>query len=110
MSLDPRSACLSKDISIAQALYEGLVRERSAHPELALAQYYTISSDQTVYTFYLKEASWSNGDPVTAYDFEESIKQIHKLEVACSSNFLLSVIKNSHAVMSKQLPVDTLGI
>lgn len=57
MSLDPRSACLSKDISIAQALYEGLVRERSAHPELALAQYYTISSDQTVYTFYLKEAS-----------------------------------------------------
>ncbi|QXE27021.1 peptide ABC transporter substrate-binding protein [Chlamydia buteonis] len=110
MSLDPRSACLSKDISIAQALYEGLVRERSANPEPALAQYYTISSDQTVYTFYLKEASWSNGDPVTAYDFEESIKQIHKLEVACSSNFLLGVIKNSHAVMSKQLPVDTLGI
>ncbi|QVE49580.1 peptide ABC transporter substrate-binding protein [Chlamydia crocodili] len=110
MSLDPRSACLSKDISIAQALYEGLVRERPGNPELALAKCYTISDDQTVYTFYLKDTLWSNGDPVTAYDFEESIKQIHKLEVTLSSNFLPRVIKNSQAVISKKLPIDTLGI
>ncbi|WP_375793492.1 peptide ABC transporter substrate-binding protein [Chlamydia sp. 12-01] len=110
MSLDPRSACLSKDISIAQALYEGLVRERPGNPELALIKYYTVSDDKTIYTFDLKDALWSNGDPVTAYDFEESIKQIHKLEVACSSNFLLGVIKNSQAVMSKQLPIEALGI
>ncbi len=110
MSLDPRSACLSKDISLAQALYEGLVRERSGNPELALTKCYTISDDQTVYTFYLKDALWSNGDPITAYDFEESIKQIHKLEVTSSSNFLLSVIKNSQTVMSKELPMDKLGI
>ncbi|WP_415926556.1 peptide ABC transporter substrate-binding protein [Chlamydia vaughanii] len=110
MSLDPRSACLSKDLSIAQALYEGLMRERENQPQLALAKHYSISKDATVYTFHLKDTKWSNGDPLTAYDFEESIKQIHQLEVACSSNILIGVIKNSEAVTSKQLPVETLGV
>ncbi|WP_041468078.1 peptide ABC transporter substrate-binding protein [Chlamydia felis] len=110
MSLDPRNVSLSKDISIAQALYEGLVRERPNHPELALTERYTVSDDKTIYTFYLKDTSWSNGDPVTAHDFEESIKQILHLGAACSSNSLLGVIKNYQAVMSKQLPIESLGI
>ncbi|ANG66587.1 peptide ABC transporter substrate-binding protein [Chlamydia gallinacea] len=110
MSLDPRSACLSKDISIAQALYEGLMREHNHHPQPALATHYTVSDDQTIYTFYLKPSQWSNGDPVTAYDFEESIKQLYQCEVAGSSVFLMGVIKNAQAITKHQLPVDALGI
>ncbi|RFU68026.1 peptide ABC transporter substrate-binding protein [Peribacillus saganii] len=29
----------------------------------------TISDDQTVYTFKIRDAKWSNGDPITAHDF-----------------------------------------
>lgn len=110
LSLDPRSACLSKDISIAQALYEGLMRERENRPQPALATHYVISDDKTIYTFYLKPTQWSNGDPVTAYDFEESMKQLHQLDALGSSSLLLGVIKNSQAITSHKLPVTALGI
>ncbi|VVT42849.1 Dipeptide-binding protein DppE [Chlamydia avium] len=110
LSLDPRIAFLSKDISIAKALYEGLMREDNDNPQPALATHYTISGDQTTYTFYLKPTQWSNGDPVTAYDFEESMKQLHQLEVTGSSALLMGVIKNSEAITNRQLPIDVLGI
>lgn len=35
----------------------------------ALAESYELSDDDLVYTFKLRDANWSNGDPVTANDF-----------------------------------------
>lgn len=36
----------------------------------ALAESYDVSDDELTYTFHLRDAEWSNGDPVTAADFE----------------------------------------
>ena len=35
----------------------------------ALAESYDVSDDELTYTFHLRDAKWSNGDPVTANDF-----------------------------------------
>lgn len=35
----------------------------------ALAESYDVSEDDLTYTFHLREANWSNGEPVTANDF-----------------------------------------
>lgn len=43
--------------------------------EHGLADSYRVSDDQKTYTFVLKDAHWSNGDPLTAYDFERSWKK-----------------------------------
>lgn len=110
MSLDPRQVFLSKDVSIVKALYEGLVREKEAAFQLALAERYHQSDDGCVYTFFLKNTFWSNGDVVTAYDFEESIKQIYFREIDNPSLRSLALIKNSHAVLTGALPVEDLGV
>ncbi|ANH78954.1 peptide ABC transporter substrate-binding protein [Candidatus Chlamydia sanziniae] len=110
IELDPRGTYLCKDISIAKALYEGLVRESTQGIQLALAESYTLSEDQKVYTFKLKPSLWSNGDPLTAYDFEESLKQLHSEGFSPSVHTLLRVIKNSFNVSEHKLPLEDLGI
>ncbi|QVE49127.1 peptide ABC transporter substrate-binding protein [Chlamydia crocodili] len=112
LSLDPRCTYLKKDISLAKALYEGLARERISNDLviLGIAKDYKVSHEGTVYTFDLKNTKWSNGDPVTAYDFEESIKQIHTKNLPISYHNLLYIIKNSKAIMEEQLPIEQLGI
>ena len=39
-----------------------------------MAEDVQISEDQKTYTFKIRDAKWSNGDPVTAHDFEYAWK------------------------------------
>ena len=51
--------------------HEGLMREINGQMEPAMAESYTVSDDGLVYTFTIREnAKWSDGEPVTANDFE----------------------------------------
>lgn len=76
----------------------------------AIAQTYTISSDRRTYTFYLQPTFWSNGDPVTAYDFEYSWKSIvdPKTKTIGSHNFY--PIKNVRAITVGKMPIENMGI
>lgn len=59
-------------------LSEGLMKwDKDMNLVKGMAESYTISKDGTVYTFKIrKDAKWSNGDKLTAYDFEYGIKYI----------------------------------
>lgn len=74
-SLDPR---LVKDIpscTVSKMLFEGLYRlNHQGVPEQTLAQQVTIQDLDVTIT--LKPAFWTNGKPVTAYDFEASWKSV----------------------------------
>ena len=72
LSLDPHKATAVADGKIIAALLEGLVRpdaqdETRIHP--GMAERWEHNADATVWTFYLREAYWSDGRPVTAHDF-----------------------------------------
>lgn len=63
------------------ACYDGLYRnvadEDGEHFILAGAESVDISDDETVYTFHLrKDAKWSDGEPVTAHDYEYGWKRL----------------------------------
>ncbi len=110
LSLDPRQVTLSRDLSLMKNIYEGLFREHPAGPQPAITQHYHVSEDGITYTFTLKPTLWSNGDPVTAYDFEESLTQLHSSDLIPSNPSLLFGIKNSKAIREGLLPKESLGV
>lgn len=70
-SLHPGLANDSTSGTVLRNVFEGLTRiGQDDKPENAMAEDIQISDDQTVYTFKLRDAKWTNGDPVTAQDFE----------------------------------------
>ena len=58
-------------------MFEGLVTE-DLHGNIipALASQWDVSEDGKQYTFHLRDAKWSNGEPITANDFVFSLKRI----------------------------------
>ncbi|WP_028562107.1 peptide ABC transporter substrate-binding protein [Paenibacillus pinihumi] len=62
---------------VLNQIFEGLTTiGKSGKPEKAIAEQIDISDDQKLYTFKLRDAVWSNGDPVTAHDFEYAWKWV----------------------------------
>ncbi|MCB1082088.1 MAG: peptide ABC transporter substrate-binding protein [Chlamydiia bacterium] len=58
-------------------LFEGLMRKGPQdEPQLAIAEKVDISRDKTTYTFHLRDTKWSDGVPLTAYDFEFAWKKL----------------------------------
>ncbi|ACZ33170.1 oligopeptide ABC transporter, periplasmic oligopeptide-binding protein OppA [Chlamydia pneumoniae LPCoLN] len=111
-SLDPRQVRLLSEISLVKHIYEGLVQENnlSGNIEPALAEDYSLSSDGLTYTFKLKSAFWSNGDPLTAEDFIESWKQVATQEVSGIYAFALNPIKNVRKIQEGHLSIDHFGV
>jgi len=69
-SLDPARATRLADLRAIGQCLEGLVRiGPDGQPQPALAESWEVSPDQRTYRFRLREARWSNGDPVRSGDF-----------------------------------------
>lgn len=113
-SLDSAMITEGHTASIVGNVFEGLmsVGRETNTLENALAESYTISEDQKVYTFHLrKDARWSNGDIVDAYDFVYAWKRIVNPEFEGSSYiFETAGILNAHKIIDGELPVDELGV
>ncbi|AWZ47843.1 hypothetical protein C3495_02840 [Clostridiaceae bacterium 14S0207] len=61
------------------AVFEGLVKEEEGSIEPAIAEDWLISNDRIQYDFKIrKDAKWSNGENITAMDFQEFFKWILK--------------------------------
>ena len=75
-TIDPGLSTDTTSGSIIDNVFENLT-EMDANKEIGpgAAESWEVSEDGLVYTFYLRQdATWTNGDPVTAHDFEFSWK------------------------------------
>lgn len=69
-SLDPAVANGVPEAHCILNLIQGLTRlDEAGKPIPAMAEKWDISDDLKTYTFHLRDAKWSNGEPVTAQDF-----------------------------------------
>lgn len=98
-TLDPHLMTGVTEGRIAAALFEGLVTQ---HPETlaptpGVAESWDVSADGTVYTFHLRETTWSDGTPLTAQDFYDSWKRALTPETANQYGYMLYPIKNAEA-------------
>jgi len=104
--LDPHVVTGLPEHRILSTLLEGLAAldPETGAPIPAAAESWTISDDQTVYTFHIRQnACWSNGDPVTAQDFAFSWRRMLSPKLATEYAYMLWCIKNAQAFSEGKL-------
>ncbi|WP_233342109.1 peptide ABC transporter substrate-binding protein [Marinicauda pacifica] len=110
-SLDPHKASGTWENDIIGDMFIGLFTEDAeGEPVPGMAESWEVSDDGLIWTFRLREASWSDGEPVTAHDFEYALRRI--LDPATLANYasLLYPIKNAEAVNKGDLTPEELGV
>lgn len=77
-TFDPALAQDSQANTVLKTMYEGLTRmnDETGQAEPGIAEKWDVSADGLVYTFHLRDAKWSNGDPVTSADFVRAWKRV----------------------------------
>jgi oligopeptide transport system substrate-binding protein len=106
---DPRKAADFVSSTFVCLIYDGLTRcLADGNVELSMAKKVEISKDQKIYIFHLRDACWTNGEPVTAFDFEKSWKEV--LSTPCGCSFLFYPIKNAEACVKGLAKVEEVGI
>lgn len=90
---------------------EGLYRLGLDHKAtLAIANDHQSSDDGLVHTFTLRDANWSNGDPVTAHDFVYAWQRIFKDTGHYASMFETAKILNATEILSGDKSAEELGV
>jgi oligopeptide transport system substrate-binding protein len=96
--LDPHLATSADDYNVLSALFEGLVAEDPVdlHPVPGAASAWEITDGGLSYTFHLRpEARWSNGEPLTAQDFVNSIRRVLSPDLAAPNAPALYVLRGA---------------
>lgn len=110
-SLDPRMVNDLPARTSAFIFFDGLFRfDPAGKVQASIANKYTLSPDQKTYTFWLKESNWSNGLPVTAYDFEAAWKKILSPSFPAEFAHLLFPIKNAREAKLGEKPLTDVGV
>lgn len=96
-SLDPAKISNPDELLLANAVFEGLVRLKADGTyEGAMADRWEIEEEGNKYIFHIREeALWSNGEKVTAHDFEYAWKRVLAPGQDSLYAFMLYDIKNS---------------
>jgi len=74
------------------------------------AESWDISEDGLTYIFHLRtNAKWSDGKPLTAYDFEYSWKRMVNPEVAAKYSSMMEIIKNGREINEGNMDYNELS-
>ncbi|MGM0757054.1 peptide ABC transporter substrate-binding protein [Bacillus zhangzhouensis] len=110
-SLHPGLANDSTSGSVIRQTFEGLTRiNAEGKPENAMASDIKTSADGKTYTFTLRDAKWSNGDPVKAEDFEYAWKWALDPKNESQYAYQLYYIKGAEAANKGKAKVADVGI
>ena len=111
-SLDPALAQGTHESWILENVFEGLMTfDENGELVPGMAESYEISEDGLTYTFKIRDGvTWSNGDPVTAEDFEYTWKRALDPELAADYAHILYYIKGAQAYNSGEGSRDDVAV
>jgi oligopeptide transport system substrate-binding protein len=97
-AIDPAITQGIPEANIILQVFDGLTRiDDKNMPQPAIAKSWTISADLKTYIFTLRDASWTDGTPVTAYDFEYAWIRALTPELAAAYAYQLYYVRGGQA-------------
>ena len=110
-SLDPSLATDVAANRVLDDLFEGLMRpDQQGTPVAGVAERWESSSDGLTWTFHLRAANWSNGEPITAGDFVYAWRRTVDPRTASDYAEALAPVRNALAIAAGRAAPETLGI
>lgn len=110
-TLHQQNTTVLAEMEVIGQFMEGLMRNnKESVLSPAGAESYTLSDDGLVYTFNLrKEVKWTNGDAVSAKDYEYAWKELVTNKKAGFA-YRAEIIKNAKAILDGEKDVSELGV
>lgn len=110
--LNTLTSTYSIEFSLFKHMYENLVTlDDDDNTVPGAAESWDYDEDTLTYTFHLrKDGVWTNGDPVTAKDFEFAWSQALNPDVASDYAYFLYFIKNAEKYFNGEVAWDEVGI
>jgi oligopeptide transport system substrate-binding protein len=97
-AIDPAITQGIPEANIILQVFDGLTRiDDKNMPQPAIATSWTISADLKTYTFTLRDATWTDGTPVTASDFEYAWIRALTPELAAAYAYQLYYVRGGQA-------------
>jgi oligopeptide transport system substrate-binding protein len=108
---DPGIADDSTSGAIIRATFDGLTRvQEDGKAHESVAEKIDISEDRRTYTFHLRDSKWSNGEPVTAHDFEFAWKRVLDPKTGSNYAYQLYYIKNAEKYNLGKAKAEDVGV
>ncbi|MBN8411883.1 peptide ABC transporter substrate-binding protein [Halomonas litopenaei] len=110
-TLDPQKVNGNWESRITRELFDRLINygpDGSLEP--GLAESWTLSEDGLVYTFTLRQAHWSDGEPITADDAVFALQRLVTPATANHNANLYYPIVNARAINTGKAEPESLGV
>lgn len=110
--LNTLTSTYSIEFALFNHMYENLVTlDDDDNTVPGAAESWDYDEDTLTYTFHLrKDGVWTNGDPVTAKDFEFAWSQALNPDVASDYAYFLYFIKNAEKYFNGEVTWDEVGV
>ncbi|MFI0396080.1 peptide ABC transporter substrate-binding protein [Paracoccus jiaweipingae] len=112
-TLDPQKNTDADGSDVLRQLFEGLMNEDARGAMVpGLAERHEVSDDKLTYTFHLRDAKWSNGDPVTAGDVVFGWRRLADPATASEYAWFIELmnVENASDIVKGEKTPDQLGI
>lgn len=111
-SIDPHKTSGLAEANIIRQQLVGLVTTDANGKTIPAMALSWDNVDNKEWTFKLRDAKWSNGDPVTAEDFVYAMRRLVNPDTAAPyASYLVDArVLNADKIVSGEMPVDSLGV
>lgn len=111
LSLDPHKASGTWENNIIGNMFIGLTTEdERSEPVPGMAERWETSADGLTWTFYLRRATWSDGEACDAHDFQFAFRRILDPETLADYASILYPIKNAEAINAGEMNPEAVGV
>jgi oligopeptide transport system substrate-binding protein len=108
--LDPQKSNSAPSFTVVSHVFENLVRSVNGKTIPGAAESWETSEDGRTITFHLRDSKWSDGKPVTAGDFEYTMKRLLDPDTAAEYAFAAYYITGAEEYNLGRADASAVGV